>query len=361
MLMSVKTKRRKLKKTPLFLMLALTLILSVFLVPWTSLYDRLTIPGYEHLLAIGYSRNEITALAKALDGKQLEALLELPYAQDNLERLTVDDYATLRDKGYSRDLVLTVLEGDTALRDVVLEQDSIPELEAWLKLENLAPSRFARMLAYAKTHPNLSLEKIASRVNADRDRPLYADIQSADLTRGNLLLVNKYFALPADYVPKDLTKVPDCGGDFVMVKEAAEALGTMCRAMQEAKIDVLISNTYRSYVSQTTIYNRYLKKDPQAVVDRFSARPGHSEHQAGLAVDLRTSKSDITGFEGSPADRWLKENAPRYGFIQRYREGQEDLTGYQTESWHYRYVGIEAAQRIFEKGWTLEEYLALNP
>jgi len=138
-------------------------------------------------------------------------------------------------------------------------------------------------------------------------------------------------------------------------------LNRLCTSLKDEGIDFAISNTYRSYATQAKIYNRYLGEDSQANVDRYSARPGHSEHQAGLAVDFKTTSADITAFTGTSADLYLKENAHLFGFIQRYQSGQEILTGYKTESWHYRYVGVEVATELKASGLTFDEYVALNP
>ena len=95
-------------------------------------------------------------------------------------------------------------------------------------------------------------------------------------------------------------------------------------------------------------------------MDTFSARPGHSEHQTGLALDINVASSSAH-FENTPAFAWLKEHCAQYGFILRYDQGKEDITGYRFEPWHYRYVGVETAQAVMEQGLAYEEYLALQP
>ena len=117
---------------------------------------------------------------------------------------------------------------------------------------------------------------------------------------------------------------------------------------------------YRSYQTQQNLYNRYLQKDPQNVVDTYSARAGHSEHQTGLAIDVSSNNSDMITFEVSPSFKWMKENAHLYGYILRYQKGKEDITGYKYEPWHYRYVGKEIATLLYQTGLTFDEYVAIN-
>ena len=108
---------------------------------------------------------------------------------------------------------------------------------------------------------------------------------------------------------------------------------------------------------QKNLYNNYVKRDGAQNADRYSARPGYSEHQTGLAFDINYADSR---FEGTDQAIWLAENAYKYGFILRYPEGKEHITGYMYEPWHYRYIGVENAAKIFASGLTLEEYYGLT-
>ncbi|MCI9294442.1 MAG: M15 family metallopeptidase [Lawsonibacter sp.] len=134
----------------------------------------------------------------------------------------------------------------------------------------------------------------------------------------------------------------------------------MADAAREEGVSLRSVSAYRSYQRQTSTYNRYLSQDRQASVDTYSARPGHSEHQTGLALDINTA-SIPAHFENTPAFAWLKEHCAQYGFILRYPQGKEGITGYRFEPWHYRYVGLEAAQACMSQGLTFEEYLAQRP
>lgn len=137
----------------------------------------------------------------------------------------------------------------------------------------------------------------------------------------------------------------------------------MVAAAKSQGVTLSILSAYRSYSYQSTLYNNYVKRDGKAAADRYSARPGHSEHQTGLAFDFggTTTKHN---FESSYADtkegKWLAANAQKYGFILRYPKGKEHITGYMFEPWHFRYVGSGEAPKIKSTGKTLEEYLGVK-
>ncbi|SHM85198.1 D-alanyl-D-alanine carboxypeptidase [Ruminococcus flavefaciens] len=119
----------------------------------------------------------------------------------------------------------------------------------------------------------------------------------------------------------------------------------------------MCSSGFRSYATQNTIYNNYVASDGVEVADTYSARPGHSEHQTGLAIDVNSISND---FIGTPECEWLAKNAHKYGFIIRYPKGKESITGYRYEPWHIRFVGIDTATAIYNSGLCLEEYLDID-
>ena len=178
---------------------------------------------------------------------------------------------------------------------------------------------------------------------------------------GNLFLVNKEYMIGADYVPDDLV-MPDVkksSSAVLMRKEAAQALEEMFAAAKEEMITLVAVSGYRSYQTQRAIYNRRRKAAGKAHVERFVAVPGASEHQLGLAMDVSRSKTAglKASFGKTKEGIWLAENCYRFGFILRYRQEWEDVTGYGYEPWHIRYVGKEHALRIRELDVPLEEYV----
>ncbi|AKF96031.1 M15 family metallopeptidase [Brevibacillus laterosporus] len=179
------------------------------------------------------------------------------------------------------------------------------------------------------------------------------------------VLVNKQYKLPDSYKPQDLV-YPDVPFLFkekiekrMMRKEAADALQQMFAGAKQEGIMLAGVSAYRSHSTQTTLFNRYVKKDGEEAAKKYSAEPGHSEHETGLAIDVSGSTGKCAAedcFEGTPEAVWLADHAHEYGFIIRYPKGKEAITGYQYEPWHLRYVGKEAAGEIHDKGITLEEY-----
>lgn len=158
-----------------------------------------------------------------------------------------------------------------------------------------------------------------------------------------ILLVNKTYALPSSYNP---------GVD----NKAMSQLKKLQAASKQAGYTMGLLSGFRSYSFQKDLYNYYVRIDGQKEADTYSARPGHSEHQTGLAFDI----GDISDNFGNTArGRWLKNNCATYGFIIRYPKGKEKITGYSYEPWHVRYVGIEHAKNIMKSGLTLEEYLGV--
>lgn len=166
-----------------------------------------------------------------------------------------------------------------------------------------------------------------------------------------VLIANKKYPLPADFAPGEN-------------KEARAAFEKMAADAKTAGFELDAFSTYRSYEYQEVLYNNYVSRDGKEDADRYSARPGYSEHQTGLAFDIgEKGKEDLwltAEFGESEAGKWLVENAHKYGFILRYPKGKEAITGYMYESWHFRYLGVELATKVKESNLTLEEYLGLQ-
>ncbi len=177
-------------------------------------------------------------------------------------------------------------------------------------------------------------------------------------------VVNKQRSLSASYAPGDLRRPAGVGNALPLRAEAAAAAERMAADMAAAGISLRMSSGYRSYSRQQTIYNGFVAREGVAGADEHSARPGHSEHQTGLAADF----DDGTGcnlnvcFRDRPGGIWLAENAWKYGWILRYGDGWQPIVGYRFEPWHYRYVGVELATAMHHAGTTtLEEWFGLGP
>jgi len=161
----------------------------------------------------------------------------------------------------------------------------------------------------------------------------------------DIMIVNKTYPLPSDFNPGGLSD--EFMDAFYQMQAAAELDG----------IELWIQSGFRNYYTQEVIYNNYVSMDGQERADTYSSRPGHSEHQSGLAADINNPDE---AFNGTAAAEWLKNNCYKYGFIIRFPEGKEAYTGYIYESWHVRYVGKEWAKKITESGKSLEEYFNIT-
>lgn len=179
----------------------------------------------------------------------------------------------------------------------------------------------------------------------------------------NILIVNKEHRVDPDYMPYDLT-IPDIPSDKeVKVRaEVAEKLEQLFKKASDDGINLIAISGYRAYDYQEYLYNNSVKNNGEDYAEMYVAEAGYSEHQTGLALDL-LCKEYMTldeGFEKTDAFKWLQENMSDYGFILRYLKGKEEITGYNYEPWHIRYVGVDIAKDIESKGVTLEEYVLEN-
>ena len=233
------------------------------------------------------------------------------------------------------------------------------ELSKFAVLPNSRPERLDRYAAWAQLYPKRKAEAVVFQVNLDLDREFYETPEEAADPANLMVLVNKHNILPADYVP-ELEALGADYGSGALRPEAAQAFRAMAGAAREDGVTLYSVSAYRSYSQQANTYNRYLGQYSRKTVDTFSARPGHSEHQTGLAVDINAA-SRKAHFEKTPAFAWLVEHCAEYGFILRYDQGKEAVTGYRFEPWHYRYVGVETAQSCMKQGLSYEEYLGLQP
>lgn len=161
----------------------------------------------------------------------------------------------------------------------------------------------------------------------------------------NILVANKTYSLPESYNPGAL--LSECEAAFKAMQSAAAVLG----------YDLWNASGFRSYELQASLYKRYSDRDGKEAADRYSARPGHSEHQTGLAIDLNEISSS---FANTKEGKWVEENCHKYGFILRYPKGKEAQTGYMYEPWHIRYVGVDAATAIYNSGLCFEEYYGIT-
>ena len=181
-----------------------------------------------------------------------------------------------------------------------------------------------------------------------------------------LVLVKKGFYLPESYEPKlvdpEIPVAPDCQNPK-MTKETSEALTKMYEAAKKEGLELVVNSAYRSYQTQVDTMADFERRFGGQYANEYVAQPGASEHQTGLGIDL-TSQSVVEGkkitFGDTDEYKWVIKNCAKYGFIIRFENGTDGITGIAHEPWHLRYVGKDVAKKIVEKEWTFEEYCLYN-
>ncbi|MDA3080166.1 MULTISPECIES: M15 family metallopeptidase [unclassified Campylobacter] len=192
-------------------------------------------------------------------------------------------------------------------------------------------------------------------------KEFYTDTKEVSDPNDLLVVVNKFNYLPKDYKPSDLIYIDGAYGNKVPIRSILkdDFLVLQTAAKNEIGIKLMPTTAFRDQNFQKTLYDKYVKKDGVKAADTYSARPGYSEHQTGLAIDLKNMALKNARLSDENY-KWLEENAHKYGFIVRFPKGKEQITGYKFENWHIRYVGKNAAKEIMDNNLTLEEYVDLN-
>ncbi len=225
-------------------------------------------------------------------------------------------------------------------------------------------NKFQEYYEYYQKNKKKELKDIVSTINTLTNNAYYSLDLNTDMSKEYAILVNKYYKLDSNYEPEDLVsvKMDYSWGEYGSVKVRQIVMDKFLEMWQDAlqsDIYLMISSGYRSYADQEIVYENYKKNQGEAYADKIAAKPGYSEHQTGLSIDIFSkTNSNRNTFSDSEAAKWLKDNAYKYGFILRYPSDKVSLTGYQFESWHYRYVGLDIAKYIYENDITYEEYYA---
>lgn len=300
---------------------------------------------------IGYSKDDVT-LIKSLD-PAVQELFKTEYNERYLDIIKNDNFNVKKAELYFEAIDLF------DINDLIEYVNAGYNLEQLKKIYALSQEKYFVKDDLAEYLSNYmgNAEDTVEYVNHQKfnNKP-YVDVKEADDSKGILILVNKNNYLSSDYVPENLVEIESKYGIKAKLKsEAYEAYKKMSDAAEEDGMSFYITSPYRPYSSQERIYNSYLNSYTQKEVDTFSARPGYSEHQTGLAVDILTRNSNFGNFEYTQEAKWLLDNAYKYGFILRYPKDKEDITGYTYEPWHYRYVG-DIAEDVYNSGLTYDEY-----
>ncbi len=245
----------------------------------------------------------------------------------------------------------------------VVEQKELTEMEkAKKELKYYKDENSKEYEEYRQKNPDLSIEKVITNVNIGLNNKYYTNTKPSKYLNTEKILVNKYNYVTEDYIPENLQIVSSkySSKTVKLVSYAKEAFEELAAAAEKENYTINAMSSYRDYAYQNTLYNNYGKKDGYDNADTYSARPGYSEHQTGLAVDIDNKKEYFTNFEKTKEYEWMQNNAYKYGFILRFPKDKVLETGYEYESWHYRYVGKEIAKYIHDNNMCYEEYYAQN-
>ncbi len=262
----------------------------------------------------------------------------------------------LLNKNYTAEEINSILKNYSSLIDVLLTMKHVDILKL-AKLTNYDETKLNRYLDYYEKN-DYDIATAVTYVNIGLDLEGYSEYitYNAEEAKDITILVNKYHKLPDDYEPDDLVSL-SYNENYKLRKEAAEAFEKLTSAGVLENVIFYPFSPYRSFKTQEVIYNRYVKEDGQKNADTYSARPGFSEHQLGLAVDVRSSS--LTDNLTEEQYNWMLNNSYKYGFIIRYPKGKQHITQYIEEPWHIRYLGIELATKVHDSGLTYDEYYDL--
>ena len=281
---------------------------------------------------------------------------EYLYHQTNEYKLT--------EKGYSLDEAkLIVKKLDDSNQKYFVDNEKNDYIISLLKEKYFLEKNVNNYLEYKAKNKKKSYSDIVAIVNVHADKDWYDNktVKETDLSKGNLILVNKFNYLKNDFEPNEITDI-DINYSYAnnrISKETNDAYIEMAKAAKKDNIILLVNSSYRTYERQEQIYKEFYYSKGISYADAYAARAGYSEHQTGLAIDIFTSgRSTTSDFEESDAFKLLSVNAHKYGFILRYPKDKEYLTGYNYESWHYRYLGIDTATKVYNSGLTYDEYYA---
>lgn len=271
---------------------------------------------YEYkLLNIGYSLEEIDNLKNELKTNQIDKLLTMKY-DENIISLINEKYFIF---DYLNDYLL-----------------------------------------YKKENKKKTSSEVVKMVNTKSHLDWFDNQYETDISKNELMLVNRYYGLSEEYEPEDIVKVPiQYAYSGKKISESIlDKIIELINAGKEAGYTFVVSDGYRSYKEQENIYNNYADSYGKSQTDEIAARPGHSEYQTGLSFDLKPYNQVIEDVSTNPEYLWLKENAYKYGFIFRFESEHESITQFPTSPWRLRYVGESASSLIYTEKISFEEYYA---
>ena len=362
----MKKKKIKLKKKNFYIFLSIILIVLVviFYNPAVNIFSLMR-KGYTFSESSNLYYNDLTK--KALEQDYSNTIAKISgskeFVNDNfniyceLEYYDNNDFLSnvnsLIDKGYnSSDINNINAKNNKDLTNYLID-NYVENISRWIEYDVFKAENIER---YVKNFDG-DYKNTIVQINIGLDKPYYED---ANIIKefSSTVLANKYNKLDSSFVPDNITRLDKCSeGEAYLSKEAKEAYDKLCMASIDAGLSLSVNSAYRSYEDQQEIYDTYYSLYGQSYVDKYVAIPGYSEHQTGLALDVKSKNSNL--FINSKEYSWMLDNAYKYGFVLRYPKDKEDITGYNFEAWHFRYVGIDIAKYMYENNITYDEYYVM--
>lgn len=317
---------------------------------------------------------EESVLENAFHEEYFDEYLEITYIEENTN---INDINILLRLGYNSEEINTfyeklpnsidVIKANTYNENIInylsLDYFNEENLDRYIKYEN-DENKLDSVYDTAVIDSNYTYEDTVTFVNAYLDKDYYTNDIYLDNEEASKIdvIVNKYYKLDSNYEPSDLTKINSkfaSGSNQRLRKEAAVQFEEMASDALDNGYKIYAGSTYRSYDYQLGLYNRYVAQDGFDEAETYSARAGYSEHQLGLAVDIINGRWQYLS-ENDDEYTWLINNCYKYGYILRYPRNKEYITGYVFEDWHFRYLGIKLATKVYNSGLTYDEYIARN-
>lgn len=355
--------QRHLRKSLLILVFVLALtIVALFLFKFPN-----KINSSGHLKKLGYSEETIKIIKEK---KLTENILENKWYKENLEQGIKEEYFDLKYIQLYLQTDLNIEEKQIRLYDVLTtmgyNENNIIQLYQKLTFYEITPLLVydyqSNLDSYIKDVQSNRDKNEEGSWNLDNNYVTYYENWESTANQGsNSMLVNKHYRLDDNFVPDDLIALPTLysPSNLKVQSEPAKQFQKLCDELREQGMDLHAMSAYRSYDYQKNLYNKYVNQYSVKEADRISARPGFSEHQTGLTLDVATSKHIYTDFDEADEYEWMLANAHRFGFIIRFPQGKEKITGYSFEAWHYRYLGEALASKVYDSKLTFDEYYML--
>lgn len=311
----------------------------------------------DYILSVGENKTLNAAFeSNDYDEKNLDHYRKIKYVK---QKHLIKNINKLIKIGYSNnDINIILSHGTDESVSEFAKREKVKYLEEFYTLDYAKIENYDRYVKYSDEMGE-DEDVTVLYVNLDMDKEEYNE--AIEVKKFSIdMLVNKHRKLGEDFEPNDLMTIPSEYASDDDIKASRLAFNAFKKMSDEAKkegYEIVINSGYRSYKDQEDITNLYLNTYGQSYVDKFVAKPGYSEHQTGLAFDIGSRKKNV--FAESNEYNWMKENAWKYGFIERFTKQYEPITGFRSEAWHYRYVGEKISKVIHDDPMAYEEYFAV--